>query len=409
MCKTRVFIVALFVLCVSSAVASASAYAGEVWLVKGKTLTSGEKGNATTKFGKLTIKWEDSSSKTYFEAECAKASGESELKGGNPGTDKTSALKIKECVLVKAGAGCELTVGGVTTEELPGWSTSLELKGGKVYDVFSGVSFSLILEGCEKVSFSKTWLFRGTLKAELTEESGKLKVVFPSTPPEGDSLKAEGAEAKLVGEGKMEEKEGGTLGIMEETVGGGSGPYMYNAGASEPFMGALELSAIQSGNSEWKVTIAGVAVKFQCEEGHSEETHGENVLSAGIEHFLGLTFLHFLKCTVTKPAGKGCLVTNELILVHSHILGLIVGGVPRVQFYPLSGNFTNINIDGCSNPTLNGTFPMAGSLQAIPNNTTSTLELTESSGSELEFAGNSATFTGNFAIEMKGGGALEFK
>jgi hypothetical protein len=130
------------------------------------------KDNATTKFGKLTIKWEDNTSKTPFEAECVKASGESELKGGNPGTDKTSALTIKECGLIKAGAGCELTVGGVTTKELPGWSTSLELKSGKVYDVFSGVIFRPIFEGCKETNFSKKWLFRGTLKAELTKNLG---------------------------------------------------------------------------------------------------------------------------------------------------------------------------------------------------------------------------------------------
>lgn len=233
MWKIRLIGFTLLVVCMG--VVSASAYAGEVWLVKGKTLKSGETSLASVKFGKLTIKWEDSISKTSFEAECAKASGESELKGGNPGTDKTKTLKVKECVLTKSAAGCELTASGVTTEELPGWSTSLETKGEKVYDVFSGVSFSLILEGCEKASFSKTWLFRGTLKAELTNEAGKVKTAFPSTPPEGDTLKSEGAEAALSGEGKLEEKEGGTLEVSQESVVPG-GPYVYLQGRSSPLM-----------------------------------------------------------------------------------------------------------------------------------------------------------------------------
>jgi hypothetical protein len=188
-----------------------------------------------------------------------------------------------------------------------------------------------------------------------------------------------------------------------------SGPYVYAAGSSEPLMGALALAVTQSGNSELKMVIAGTALNITCEEGHSEETHGENVLTAGIEHFLGLTAFHFLKCTVTKPAGKGCLVENGLIRMHSHILGLIIGGVPRLRFAPLAGNFANINIDGCSNSALNGSFPMGGFLQAIPNNGSSKLEFNESSGSEPVFAGNAATFVANFAVEMTGGGALEFR
>jgi hypothetical protein len=199
------------------------------------------------------------------------------------------------------------------------------------------------------------------------------------------------------------------VGAMASASASASGPYVYTAGSSEPLMGALELTATQSGTSELKGVIAGTAITIQCEEGHSEETHGENVLTTGIEHFLGLTFFHFLKCTVTKPAGKGCLVENGLVRVHSHILGLIIGGVPRIRFAPLAGNFANINIDGCSNSALNGSFPVAGFAQAIPNNTSSKLEFTEGSGSGLEFAGNAATFIANFAVEMTGGGALEFK
>jgi hypothetical protein len=199
------------------------------------------------------------------------------------------------------------------------------------------------------------------------------------------------------------------VGAMASAPASASGPYLYTAGSSEPLMGALELTATQSGTSELKATIAGVAVTIVCEEGHSESMVAENVLTPGIEHTIGLSISHSLKCGVAKPSGKKCLVENGLTLWHDDILTLTTGGVPRVRYFPLSSIPISVSIDSCSIPALNGTFPVTGFIQAIPNNTTSTLEFTESSGSELTVAGNAATFIGNFAIEMRGGGALEFK
>lgn len=103
----------------------------------------------------------------------------------------------------------------MTSEELSGWPTTLETVSETTYDVATGISFSLILEGCKKTSFSKTWLFKGTLKAEMINETGKIKVVFPAAGVEGDTLKSEGASASLPGEGKWEEKSAGTLETMK--------------------------------------------------------------------------------------------------------------------------------------------------------------------------------------------------
>jgi hypothetical protein len=215
MARIRLIVVGLLVVLFVAGVSAASAYASPLWVVKGKGLKSSETSKAVLKFGKSTIKWEDKSTKTKFKVECKNVSGKVELKGGEPGTDKLQAFAFEECVLVEGASGCKITIGGVTAEELPGWPSELKTSGGKFYDIFTGIKFSLILEKCEKVSFSKTWLFEGNLKAEVTNEAEKIKTVFPTTALEGDTLKSEGAEALLSTEGKLEEEAGGALEIKE--------------------------------------------------------------------------------------------------------------------------------------------------------------------------------------------------
>lgn len=184
------------------------------------------------------------------------------------------------------------------------------------------------------------------------------------------------------------------------------GPYVYLQGGASPLMNSLQLEASQSGSATLTGTLAGAAIEISCEEGHAESTSVENILPV---HLLGLSIFHFLKCKVLKPANKECLVLNELVLVHSHILGLYVGGIPRVQFAPEGPDFTLINIDSCSNSALNGAFPVTGFAVALVNNTSQLLEFHKESGSGLEFAGNPAKFTANFTVAMLGGGALEIK
>lgn len=187
MSRTRWVMLALSATLAVGGAVSASAYAGQVWVVNGSVLKTSETSMVNAKFGKLKITWENKSTK--FEAECVEASGEVELKGGSPGTDKFKALTFEGCALVKGGSGCKMTVGGVTAEELPGWPTELQGTSGKAYDLATGIKFSLILEKCAEVSFSKSWLFAGNLKAEVSTGSGKVKALYPATELEGDSLK----------------------------------------------------------------------------------------------------------------------------------------------------------------------------------------------------------------------------
>jgi hypothetical protein len=171
--------------------------------------------------------------------------------------------------------------------------------------------------------------------------------------------------------------------------------------------GKLEvLTKKVGGNAILKTTIAGVKMEILCTEEHGTGWI-ENSASTGTG--VGLALLHYLKCTFTKPPGKGCKVENELIhvqLVHSLLL---LGGSTGylVDFYSDTGSiFTELSINGCENTSLDGQYPVAGYARAIANNINLTLEFDTESGSELTFAGNPATYTDIIKVEMAGGGGI---
>ena len=402
MARTRTMMLSLLIVVVIGGVGSASADATLVWLVKGKTLASSETGSATVSFGKLTIKWEDSSTKETFEAECKKASGEAELKGGEPGTDKLQSLKFKECSLLKAPTKCELTIGGVTAEELPGWSTKLETIGGKAYDSATGVSFSLILEGCEKVVLSKTWLFKGGLKAEALNESGKIKTVLPTIPVEKELLKSEGAEAILAGEGKLEEKAGGSLEISEPPA---VGREFYN-NSGELVLGLLNIESLGS-FQVLKSELVGAPVKIECHHVHGGGWIHNGLLNS-VQSGLGLFLALYSSCALVEPTGTGCTVSNSHTLAHGYVV--TVSSKIYVEFTPAEGiTFANLVLENCTNPSsLNGTYPLKGTAFALVDNATSELEFKAGEpNNKLKFAGNPAELEGNDQVLMEGGGKIE--
>src|SRR4029077_2239319 len=208
------------------------------------------------------------------------------------------------------------------------------------YDTVSGISFGLILEGCKKVSYSKTWLFRGTLKAEVKNETGKVKMTFPATAVTGDTLQSEGAEATLSGEGKLEEREGGTLEFKEEKAGppqlykcvkvaAGTGRFTNGNCTTEGAPKEFELELLkellkivtkQVAPMELEGKLSGVTVEIKCEKQKGtgsvhngevakdlEPEKGSKILTG-----LGLASSEFEACSVTKPVGQECKVKQPI-------------------------------------------------------------------------------------------------
>jgi hypothetical protein len=401
----------VLVVVVVGLVGAASAFASPLWLVKGAVLKASEAISAPVKFGVLKFKWEEKTSGTKFEAECKRASGRMELDGGGPGKDKVRSLSFKECTLTKGGTECGLTIGGVTAEGLPGWATELQESGGKFYDLASEVKFSLILEGCETVSFNKTWLFKGNLEAEASTSSEKVKLVWPTSELSGDTLESEGAKAQLSGEGEVE-VEGGSLKVMGEESKSEFGTRWYENGISVPIGTSLEaLAAIVSGSKySLKSTLAGVKIKIECSRQDStgkienKEDPGGEILGIGLSTTL------FDSCEVPEPAGQECKIDEPIdFKINSKLIKISGETWDEFSPDPEGGAFVEITFTGCKTAALDTTAPVDGTADGLLENSNETTKFKGGTNESLTFGGNTATFSGESKTMLNSGGVLEGK
>jgi hypothetical protein len=167
--------------------------------------------------------------------------------------------------------------------------------------------------------------------------------------------------------------------------------------------GLLNVLGLGRSNSVFKSKLAGVAIEFICERMHAAG-RVENSTLRGMG--VGAVLVHYLECTVPKPAAGNCKIHNELIQVAARGLMLLAESGFKVEFQPEGPNFTEVTIEGCSNSALDGTFSVTGTVVAAVNNTTLDLEFTETSGSSLRCGVNAATYTDTIKGEMEGGGGL---
>jgi hypothetical protein len=148
-----------------------------------------------------------------------------------------------------------------------------------------------------------------------------------------------------------------------------------------------------------KGKIAGVNVEIACTEEHSLGWI-ENSASTGMG--LGSAPLHYLSCSMLKPAGGNCKVQNSLVGLTTRHLTVVPGEEVQDEFTPETGsNLGEIVVESCSNSALNGTYPLTGSATAEIKNETSSLEFTEKSGSKLKLAANTATLVSTVDMETK--------
>lgn len=115
--------------------------------------------------------------------------------------------------------------------------------------------------------------------------------------------------------------------------------------------------------------------------------------------------LEFTQCTVKEPAGFGCLITGgKFTTKKMSSLTETVAGVTKVKFTPESGTLIGeVSIEKCSEPKVNGTYKVEGTLKGIvPAGTPAKLEFTSTSGSAVTFASQAATFVGTTHLVLKG-------
>lgn len=140
-----------------------------------------------------------------------------------------------------------------------------------------------------------------------------------------------------------------------------------------------------------KSTIAGVETEIECtgSSGEGKVINAETSAS-------GTGTLAYTGCTVTKPTGKGCKVTEGGFKTGT--LSSTTAGQPAnsIKTSPASGEtFVTIPISGCSIEALNNKFPVTGSVVVGANGATvSTTEAGVTAQATLKFGGNKAGIGG---------------
>ncbi len=135
----------------------------------------------------------------------------------------------------------------------------------------------------------------------------------------------------------------------------------------ETFTGTTELQGT-GGLTKLHSVISGVEVELQSTEIMGSGSM-ENMVVAGEngEHTAnGTGVIQYTGVTVTKPAGKGCVVTTGEVTTQT-LKATTAGQGMGLKFEPNSGTlFAEFNVTGCSIAALNGKYEVKGSVIGEP-------------------------------------------
>jgi hypothetical protein len=156
-----------------------------------------------------------------------------------------------------------------------------------------------------------------------------------------------------------------------------------------PIKGEGKETAVLAGS------ISGVKVKIQC-TGSSATGSTTNVAGPPMSNTGKEVVISYTGCTVSEPAGKGCLVKGGAITTNK-LATVSVESPLGVKFSPESAtNFVEITVEKCSVTALNGTFPVAGTITPAAKGAHLT---TTTSSTGLTFAGNAATLVSTTTVK----------
>ena len=142
-------------------------------------------------------------------------------------------------------------------------------------------------------------------------------------------------------------------------------------------------------------TVMGVAVEVEC-----TKVAGEGSLTNSEKGASGTGTINYSGCAVTKPAGKGCVVTEGGF--KTTLLAVTTEGLAanEVQLGPKSGTeFTTIPISGCSTSGLNQKYVVTGKFVATAHGATlTTAHENITKQGTLSFGGNKAGVSGAVTV-----------
>jgi hypothetical protein len=152
----------------------------------------------------------------------------------------------------------------------------------------------------------------------------------------------------------------------------------------------------------WGIIAAAIKLKVVC-----NAASGTGSLKNAAASVSGTVKLQFTGCTVTEPAGKGCVVKGGTIETSNLNFTTVGQAANRLKFESEveKGNFATIPIEGCAGeapPKAN--YPATGSLVATTEGatTSTTLAGVEAEG-KFKVAGNKAGLEGKITIRMAEG------
>jgi hypothetical protein len=154
-----------------------------------------------------------------------------------------------------------------------------------------------------------------------------------------------------------------------------------------------------------KGALSGVVTEIQCtgSSGSGSLTNAaESVSSTGVIEFSG--------CSVTAPAGKGCVVTGGKITTKELASTTVGQAAGKLKVSPASGTeFATVSISSCSIAALNNSFPITGSFVAsISGATITTTHEGITTQNTLKFGGVKAGIEGATTTSMTLGDPITY-
>ncbi|HET7444462.1 MAG TPA: hypothetical protein VFJ57_07370 [Solirubrobacterales bacterium] len=149
--------------------------------------------------------------------------------------------------------------------------------------------------------------------------------------------------------------------------------------------------------SKLKGALSGVETEVQC-----TGLTGGGALTNAAESVSGTATLEYSGCTVTKPAGKGCVVKGGAITTESLAATTVGQAAGNLKITPAGEtNFAVIPIEKCSIEALNNNFPVTGSVVVtVTGATLSTTHSGVTTQNTLKFGGVKAGLEGSATLGM---------
>lgn len=155
--------------------------------------------------------------------------------------------------------------------------------------------------------------------------------------------------------------------------------------------------------SRFHVALAGVETEVEC-----TTVGGSGELTNSTEGVTGTGTIEYSGCSVTKPAGKGCVVTGGAMTTKT-LKGTTVGqAANKLLLSPKSETeIATLQIEKCSVGALNNKFPVTGSFRVEASGATvlSTRAGTTAEGT-LKIGGSVAGLSGTLTAKSSKGNGI---